>query len=480
MEGKIALTFDDILLLPGYSEVLPKDVSLKSRFTKKIRLNVPLVSAAMDTVTESGTAIAIAREGGIGVIHRNLSIEAQADEVGKVKTSEYWVISNPVTIAPNDSISKVWELKKKRGIGSFPVVKNGKLAGLVTARDLLFEDNPKKKVSEIMTKKLVTVEKEVSSEKAQEIMHSHRIEKLPVVDKKGVLKGLMTLTDIESRAKNPNALKDSKGSLMVAAAIGPNDLARAKALVAAGVDCLVIDTSHGHSKGVVDGVKKTKKEFGIEVVAGNVATAAATEKLIAAGADAVKVGVGPGSICTTRVISGVGVPQFTAIRECGKAAAKSGVPIIADGGIKYSGDIAKALAAGANSVMVGSLFAGCEETPGKIVYMHNRKFKQYRGMGSVSAMRKGSAERYFQSVLSQADKLVPEGIEGVVPYKGGLHEFVFQLLGGLRSGMGLVGAKDIGQLRTKTQWIRISQGGLKESHPHDITITEESPNYPSL
>ena len=480
METRLALTFDDILLLPNYSEILPGEVSLTTKFTKKIPMNIPLVSAAMDTVTEAGTAIAMARVGGLGVIHRNLSIEEQAANVKKVKTSEYWVIRSPVTVSPETKVDDVKAIRSKREIGSFPVVRGEKLVGIVTGRDLLFEDKPGLKVKDIMTTKVISVDKKVSMDQAKEIMHKHRIEKLPLVDKKGSLKGLMTLTDIRSKETHPDALKDKKGQLLVAAAIGPKDIDRAKALTDVGVDVLVIDTSHGHSKGVIAGTRKIKKEFGVQIVVGNVATAKATEALISAGADAIKVGVGPGSICTTRIISGVGAPQFSAIYECSKAANKHKVPIIADGGVKYSGDITKALAAGASSVMVGSLFAGCEETPGKVVYLHNRKFKQYRGMGALSAMKKGSAERYFQSVLSKPNKLVPEGIEGVVPFKGKVNEVTFQLLGGLRSGMGLVGAANIEQLRTKTKWARISAAGLKESHPHDVTITEEAPNYPSI
>lgn len=480
MEARNSLTFDDVLLLPGFSKVLPSEVSLSTRLTKKIKMNIPLVSAAMDTVTEANTAIAMAREGGIGVIHRNLGIKEQAEQVKKVKTAEFWVITSPVMVTPEDTVERTRQLREEHGIGSFPVVRKGKLVGIVTGRDLLFEDAPGTKIKDVMTKDLITVDKVVSTETAKEIMHKHRIEKLPVVDKNGNLKGLMTLTDIRSKEKFPNALKDPKGRLIVAAAIGPNDLDRAKALVEQEVDCLVVDTSHGHSKGVIDGVKIIKKRFDVELIAGNVATAKATEALISAGADGIKVGVGPGSICTTRIISGVGVPQFTAVMECSKAAETQDIPIIADGGIKYSGDITKALAAGASSVMLGGLFAGCEETPGKIVYMRNRKFKQYRGMGSISAMKLGSAERYFQKALSNSSKLVPEGIEGVVPFKGNIGEIVFQLMGGLRSGMGLVGAADVSELRAKTNWIRISPAGLKESHPHDVTITEESPNYPSI
>ncbi len=480
MEEKLGLTFDDILLVPAFSRVLPAEVDLKTFFTKKIKINIPLVSAAMDTVTESKTAIALAQQGGIGVIHRNLSIERQKEEVEKVKNMEFWIINNPVTAKPTDTLSNLFGLSEKTGLHSFPVVDGTRLVGIVTSRDLLFEDNLDKKVSELMTKKLiVTIDHEPTPEEARQILHDNRIEKLPIVDKKGNLAGLVTIKDIKNRQRFPNALKDKRGRLMVAAAIGPKDVERAKALVEADVDALVIDTAHGHSKNVIEAVKRIKKDFSIEVVVGNIATKEAVADLIAAGADAVKVGTGPGAICITRIISGVGVPQFSAILDCSEEAEKYSVPVIADGGIRYSGDITKALAAGASSVMIGSLFAGCEETPGKTVLMYNRKFKQYRGMGSLGAMREGqSKDRYNQEAIRESSKLVPEGIEGIVSFKGTIEEIVHQLVGGLRAGMGYVGAKNIGELRTKTKWIRISAMSLKESHPHDITITDEAPNYP--
>jgi IMP dehydrogenase len=472
-----AYTFDDVLLLPGPSDVLPKEVSLKTRFSKKISLNIPLVSAAMDTVTESKTAIALAREGGIGVIHKNLSAEDQAKEVSKVKRSEFLVVSNPVCISPDDPLSKVFELTNTKGIGSFPVVRQDKLVGILTQRDLMFVENPNKKVSDYMSRKVISVDHTPTAEEAKEILHQHRIEKLPIVDEKGRITGLLTATDIRKQERFPNAAKDKKGRLIVAAAVGPKDDSRIEKLLEADVDAVVVDTSHGHSKMVVEAVKRYKKSFDVELVAGNVATPEAVHDLASAGADSVKVGVGPGAICTTRIISGVGVPQFTAVLDCSEAAEKYSVPAIADGGIRYSGDIVKALAAGASCAMLGSLFAGCEETPGRTIFLYNRKFKQYRGMGSVGAMQKGSSERYFQAETKDANKLVPEGVEGIVPFRGTVAETVFQLLGGLRSGMGLVGAKDINALRTNTKWVTITGAGQKESHPHGITITEESPNY---
>src|SRR3989338_302711 len=403
MEKELALAFDDILLLPGASSVLPKDAELKTRLTKKISLNIPLIAAAMDTVTESRTAIAIARQGGIGIIHRNLSIEKQAEEVKKVKNSEFWIIHEPVTLHENDSLSKIFELRKNLGIGSFPVVdENKKLVGIVTQRDLWLEKNQEKKVSEVMQKDLVTIDKFISTEKAKEILHAHRIEKLPIVDAKGHLKGLITAGDIEKNEKYPNALKDKNGRLLAGAAIGPSpkEIERLEKLIEEEVDAVVLDTAHGHSKMVIDAVKKIKKEFSVELIAGNVATGKATEDLIAAGADSVKIIVFTASICTTRIISGVGVPQFSAVLECAKAAEKYDCPVIADGGIRYSGDIAKALAAGASSVMIGSLFAGCEETPGRVIFLAGRKFKQYRGMGSLGAMTARAdanvCDRYFQ------------------------------------------------------------------------------------
>ena len=476
-QGKLALTFDDVLLSPGASSVLPKDVALKTRFSRNLTINIPLVSAAMDTVTESDAAIAIAREGGIGIIHKNLGVEEQAAEVKKVKRSEFLIVSSPVCVSPDDLLEKVLLLVQKQGIGSFPVIKDGKLVGILTQRDLMFQNNLKTRVSELMTSKVISVDHEPSAQEAKEILHKNRVEKLPVVDKSGKLTGLLTATDIRKQERFPNASKDKKGRLVVGAAVGPRDEKRIEALIEANVDVIVVDTAHGHSKMVVDSVKNYKKEFDIEVVAGNVATAEAVKDLASAGVDAIKVGIGPGAICTTRIISGVGVPQFSAVLECSEEAEKHNIPIIADGGIKYSGDREKALAAGASSVMLGSLFAGCEETPGRTIFLYNRKFKQYRGMGSVGAMQKGSKERYFQGEVKDQNKLVPEGVEGIVPFRGTLSETVFQLLGGVRSGMGMVGAKDIDVLRTKTKWRRITASGVKESHPHSINITEEAPNY---
>ncbi|MFH1240412.1 MAG: IMP dehydrogenase [Candidatus Diapherotrites archaeon] len=479
-ETKLGLTFDDVLLIPMASSVHPHDVDLKTKLTKKIDMNIPLVSAAMDTVTEYKTAIVMAQQGGIGIIHRNMSPEEQAEQVSKVKRSEIWVITNPVTVSPEDTLAKIFELKKLHNFSSFPVVSKGKLVGIVTNRDLRFETNFKKKVNEVMSKDLITVNKEVKMEKAKQIMHEHRIEKLPIVNSKNELKGLITTADIKKSAENPNALKDAKGRLKVGAAIGPGDFDRVKKLIEQDTDVFVIDTAHGHAKSVVQGVRKLKNNFNIQVIAGNAATAEAVHDLISAGADAVKVGVGPGAICTTRVITGAGMPQFTAIQDCAKAAEKSKVPIIADGGLRYSGDIAKAIGAGASSVMIGSIFAGTDETPGRTVYLNNRKFKQYRGMGSISAMTKdeGARDRYFQKETMDVKKLVPEGIEGIVPYKGSLKEMIYQLLGGVQAGMGMVGAHNISEMQKKAKFVRVTNAGLKEGHPHDINITEEAPNYP--
>ncbi len=471
------LTFDDVLIVPAESKVVPKEVSLRIGITPKITLNIPILSAAMDTVTEHATAIALAREGGIGIIHKNLPPELQAAEVEKVKRAEYWVINNPVTVSPNDDLRKIFALKREFSINSFPVVENGKLVGIVTNRDLLFEENLSKKASAIMTprQKLVTIDREIAFEEAREILHRERREKLPIVAEDGTLKGLITITDIQNRQKYPNACKDKRGRLIVGAAVGPKDDERVKALVEKEVDVIVVDTSHGHSKNVLESVRRYKKSFDVEIVVGNVATAEGARALVKAGADAVKCGIGPGAICTTRVVTGAGVPQITAIMDCVKGA--GGVPVISDGGIKYSGDITKAIAAGASAIMVGSLFAGCEETPGKTVYMNNRKFKQYRGMGSVGAMMQGSKDRYFQGHIEDERKFVPEGIEGVVPYKGSISEVVFQLAGGVRSGMGLAGAESIEEMRKNAKLIRITMAGLRESHPHDVNITEEAPNY---
>ena len=474
-----ALTFEDVLLVPKYSEVLPKEVDLKTRFTKNVELNIPIVSAAMDTVTESRAAIALARLGGIGVIHKNMDIATQAKEVEKVKKSESGIIIDPIKIFPDDTLAKAEELMATYKISGVPVVdKNGKLIGILTNRDMRFEKNYSKKVKEVMTKMpLVTAKEGITLEEAEEILHENKIEKLPIVDEEGYLKGLITIKDIQKKKEYPNANKDKFGRLRVAAAIGVgNGIERAAALVGAGVDVIVIDSAHGHSKGIIDLVKAVKERFDVDVVAGNVATAEATRDLIKAGADAVKVGIGPGSICTTRIVAGVGVPQISAIDECAAEAKKHGVPVIADGGIKYSGDIAKALAVGASSVMIGSLLAGTEESPGETIMYQGRQYKSYRGMGSIGAMQKGSNDRYFQEGTA-ADKLVPEGIEGMVPYRGKIKDVIHQLIGGLRASMGYVGAKDIPTFQERAEFVEITSAGLKESHVHDVTITKEAPNY---
>ncbi|MEO1922970.1 MAG: IMP dehydrogenase [Nautiliaceae bacterium] len=474
-----ALTFEDVLLVPKYSEVLPKEVDLKTKFTKNVELNIPIVSAAMDTVTESRAAIALARLGGIGVIHKNMDIATQAKEVEKVKKSESGIIIDPIKIFPDDTLAKAEELMATYKISGVPVVdKNGKLIGILTNRDMRFEKDYSKKVKDVMTKMpLVTAKEGITLEEAEEILHENKIEKLPIVDEKGYLKGLITIKDIQKKKEYPNANKDKFGRLRVAAAIGVgNGIERAAALVGAGVDVIVIDSAHGHSKGIIDLVKAVKERFDVDVVAGNVATAEATRDLIKAGADAVKVGIGPGSICTTRIVAGVGVPQISAIDECATEAKKYGVPVIADGGIKYSGDIAKALAVGASSVMIGSLLAGTEESPGETIMYQGRQYKSYRGMGSIGAMQKGSNDRYFQEGTA-ADKLVPEGIEGMVPYRGKIKDVIHQLIGGLRASMGYVGAKDIPTFQERAEFVEITSAGLKESHVHDVTITKEAPNY---
>src|SRR3989344_374774 len=432
---KLGLTFDDVLLEPGASSVSPSNADLRTKLTKTVSLNIPIISAAMDTVTEFQTAIAMAQQGGLGIIHKNMSIEEQAAHVEKVKRAEFLVVTNPITINPNTTIGEINNLMLKYNVRSFPVVENEKLVGLVTNRDLLFEENENKKAKEIMTKDLITASQNTTTESAKKILHTNKIEKLPLVDSKGHLKGLITITDIENIQKYPHANKDKKGRLVVGASIGPHDEKRIEALLDKEVDALVLDTSHGHRDVVIEAVKRYKKQFKVSIIAGNVATYEGTKALIKAGADAVKVGLGPGAICTTRVIAGVGVPQITAVMEAARAAKGTNVTIISDGGIKYSGDIVKALAAGADSVMIGSLLAGCEETPGKVIYMNSRKFKQYRGMGSLGAMEKGSKERYFQSNIRQTNKLVPEGIEGVVPYRGTIAEVIYQLTVGLRAGM---------------------------------------------
>ncbi|MCD6590917.1 MAG: IMP dehydrogenase [Candidatus Aenigmarchaeota archaeon] len=473
VEG-IALTFDDVLILPRRSNVIPRDVDIRTKLTKNISLNIPILSAAMDTVTEARLAIALAQAGGIGIIHKNMSIDEQVTQVRKVKKFESWIIRNPVTVSPEDKIEKLFNIINAHGIGSFPVIdENRKVIGIVTMRDIRFDKNPDEKVKNVMTKHPVTItEKDVN--KAMEIMDKHKIEKLPVVDEQGRLKGLVTWTDLEKTKKYPNALKDKEGRLLVGAAVGPFDEKRVESLINAEVDVIVIDTAHGHSENVINAIKRIKKRYAIDIIGGNVATKEGSEDLIAAGADVVKVGVGPGSICTTRIIAGVGVPQITAIMSAVESAEKHGVRVIADGGIKYSGDMAKSIAAGASAVMIGSLFAGTEEAPGDVVFIGGRKYKRYRGMGSISAMKKGSKDRYSQAGET---KLVPEGVEGVVPYRGNVSEIVFQLVGGLKSSMGYSGCKNIDEMRKNAKLVRITPAGLKESHPHDIIITEESPNY---
>jgi IMP dehydrogenase len=479
---RMALTFDDVLLLPGYADFLPADADVKTRLTRDLALNLPILSSAMDTVTEWRTAVTMAREGGLGVLHKNLTPDEQALEVMKVKRAESGMVLDPVTIEPGRSLREAFDLMRKYEISGLPVVEKGKLVGILTSRDVRFEKNLGQPVEKLMTRKLVTVPLGVSQERSKELLHAHRIEKLLVTDDQGALVGLITIRDLLQADRYPNAIKDGKGRLRCAAAlgVGKDRGDRAAALVAAGVDVLVLDTAHGHSKGVIDAVKATKAEHPhTQIVAGNVATADATEALIQAGADAVKVGIGPGSICTTRIVAGVGVPQITAIADCARAAAKYEVPIVADGGIKYSGDVVKAIAAGAETVMVGSLFAGTDETPGQVVLFQGRSYKQYRGMGSLGAMRKGSKDRYAQADVEDAGKLVPEGIEGRVPHRGSLSNVVYQLVGGLRAGMGYTGCKTIAELRTNAKFVRQSAQGLRESHVHDVVVTEEAPNYRS-
>ncbi|HVG58415.1 MAG TPA: IMP dehydrogenase [Hyalangium sp.] len=476
---RLALTFDDVLLLPAESSVTPREVELSTRLTRNLRLNMPLLSAAMDTVTESRTAIAMAQEGGIGVIHKNMTPEQQALEVLKVKKFESGMVVDPVTIDPEAPLARAIELMRQHSVSGIPVTKGRRLVGIVTSRDVRFETNLTQKVDQVMTRKLVTGREGINEAEAKQLLHQHRIEKLLIVSEEFELKGLITIKDIEKRRTHPNAAKDAKGRLLCAAAVGvsPDREARLDALVKAGVDVIVVDTAHGHSKGVIEGVRDTRKNFkGFELIAGNVATAEGTRALIQAGVDAVKVGIGPGSICTTRVVAGVGVPQITAVDDCAREAEKHDVPIISDGGIKYSGDIVKAIAAGASSVMIGSLFAGTEEAPGDVILYQGRSYKSYRGMGSLGAMKQGAKDRYFQADV-EAVKLVPEGIEGRVPYKGTLSMNIHQMLGGIRSGMGYVGCSSIEELRRKAQFIRITSAGLKESHVHDVIITEEAPNY---
>lgn len=475
-----ALTFDDLLLVPASSAVLPKDVDTATVLTNRITLNIPIVSAAMDTVTESRTAISLAQEGGIGIIHRNMSIERQVTEVDKVKKSESGMVVDPITIEPGQRVRDALELMNRYHISGVPVVKNRKLVGILTNRDLRFETDLEQAVADVMTKEnLVTVSPSISLEDSKKLLHKHRIEKLLVVDDEYNLKGLITIKDIEKIKKYPYSCKDSFGRLRVGAAVGILDReARVEALLAAGADVIVIDTSHGHSAAVIDAVRATKANFpNCELVAGNIATAEGAEALIKAGVDALKVGVGPGSICTTRIIAGVGVPQMSAIRDACKVAIKNNIPVIADGGIKYSGDIVKALAAGASNVMIGSLFAGTEESPGETILYQGRSYKVYRGMGSLEAMKSGSRDRYYQDDIESSLKMVPEGIEGRVPFRGSIAASIYQLIGGLKAGMGYVGCATIRELREKTNFIKITAAGLKESHVHDVIITKEAPNY---
>ena len=478
---KVGFTFDDLLLIPGPSAVLPAEVDVRSRLSKNIQLSVPIVSAAMDTVTESATAITMARQGGIGFVHKNMSIERQALEVEKVKKSESGMIVDPISIEPDRKLYEVMEIMSKYRISGVPVVKKGKLVGIITNRDLRFETNLDQKVEAVMTKdRLATARPGITLEESKAILHERRIEKLLVVDDEGKLLGLITIKDIEKIKKYPYACKDELGRLRVGAALGVGaDMEeRAERLIVANVDVVVVDTAHGHSEGVIQAVKTLKKKFSrLEVVAGNVATAEGTRSLAEAGADAVKVGVGPGSICTTRVVAGIGVPQMTAIMECAEEARKWGIPIVADGGIKYSGDVTKALAGGADSVMIGSLFAGTEESPGETILFQGRTYKVYRGMGSIEAMKEGSKDRYFQNDVESEKKLVPEGIVGRVPYRGPLAETVYQLVGGLRAGMGYLGSTNIQELQTKPNFMQITAAGLRESHVHDVIIIKEAPNY---
>jgi len=478
---KEGLTFDDVLLIPGASHKLPADVSLKTQLSKEITLNIPLISSAMDTVTESRMAIAMAREGGIGIIHKNMTIDEQAERIDRVKRSENGVIIDPFFLEPGNMVSEALELMRNYRISGVPITEKGKLVGILTNRDLKFETNFNQPIRALMTKdNLITAPVGTTMEEAQKLLGSHRIEKLPIVDEKGILKGLITIKDIEKAIQYPHSAKDKSGRLLVGGAIGANSEAidRAKALAAAKCDMIVIDTAHGHHIDVIKSVEKIREILpsSVTVAAGNVATAAAAEALFKAGADVVKVGMGPGSICTTRIIAGIGVPQVTAIMDCAEAAAKYKKTIIADGGIKYSGDITKAIAAGAHAVMIGSLFAGTEESPGETVIYQGRTFKTYRGMGSLGAMNKGAADRYFQGAVAK-DKFVPEGVEGRVPFAGPLSSIVYQLMGGLRSGMGYVGQTDIESLRTQAHFVKISHASLIESHPHDVDITKESPNY---
>ena len=475
-----ALTFDDVMLVPGYSEVLPSGVALNARLTREMTLNVPLLAAAMDSVTEAAMAIAIARHGGIGIIHKNLSPEDQALEVRKVKKHESRMVIDPVTIAPSQTIGDALEVMRRQNISGLPVVEEGRLVGILTNRDIRFVERLGQLVGEVMTRELVTAPEGTTFEEAKALLHEHRIEKLPVVDASGALRGLYTILDVEKEARFPMSAKDTRGRLVCGAAVGVGSdaAARVPLLIEAGVDAIVIDTAHGHSKGVIDAVRETKSRYpDLQVIAGNIASGEAAKALIDTGVDAIKVGIGPGSICTTRVVAGVGVPQISAITDVVRVAGPAGVPIIADGGIKFSGDVVKAIAAGANTVMVGSLLAGTDEAPGDKILLQGRAYKAYRGMGSIGAMKKGSKDRYFQGDVDNDQKLGPEGIEGRVPYKGPVQAVIYQLLGGLRSGMGYVGAADIEALRGCERFVRITNAGLNESHVHDVIITTEAPNY---
>ncbi|MBT5411438.1 IMP dehydrogenase [Methylophilaceae bacterium] len=477
-----ALTFDDVLLVPDHSTVLPKDVSLQTQLTKNISLNIPLVSAAMDTVTESNLAIALAEEGGLGVIHKNMTPERQAEHVSKVKRFESGVVNDPITVSPDMTVDEVIQITKKHKISGLPVIESGKIVGIVTNRDLRFEENLTQPVKNVMTPRdrLVTVPEGAGKDEIMRLLHQHRLERLLVIDKNDKLKGLITVKDIQKSSDHPNACKDNDERLRVGAAVGVGEDTdkRVELLVAARVDLIVVDTAHGHSKGVLDRVKWIKKNFPtVDVIGGNIATADAAKALMDHGADGVKVGIGPGSICTTRIVAGVGVPQITAISNVAEALKKHGIPFIADGGIRYSGDIAKAIAAGASSVMLGGMFAGTEEAPGEVELYQGRSYKSYRGMGSIGAMQKGSSDRYFQDSEDNAEKLVPEGIEGRVPYKGPVINVIHQLMGGLRASMGYVGADSIGSMHKKASFVHITNAGIRESHVHDVQITKEAPNY---
>jgi len=479
--GKIVaegITFDDVLLVPAKSDFVPSQADTRTQLTDNITINIPIISAAMDTVTESALAIALAQEGGIGIIHKNLSIEAQKREVAKVKRSENGIIIDPVTLSPNEPVIRAQELMSEQNVSGVPIVDGKKLVGILTRRDLKFLKDYSVEISTVMVKNnLVTGPAGTTLEQAKEILQKHKVEKLLLVNGKGELAGLITMRDIDRVQQYPISARDGRGRLRVGAAVSVQDYERIEALIAADADILVVDTAHGHSQNVIDTVKKIKADYDIDVIAGNIATSEAAEDLIAAGANALKIGIGPGAICTTRIISGVGVPQVSAIMNCAEVAQKHNIPVIADGGIRQSGDIAKAIAAGASSVMIGSLFAGLKESPGQLVIYKGRQFKEYRGMGSLGAMVKGSAERYGQSSSTEASKLVPEGVEGRVPYRGTLGDFVYQLVGGLRAGMGYCGARNIEELRKTSRFVRISAASVNESHPHDIQITKEAPNY---